>query len=173
MQNFIDAVRANDPKILTCDILEGHLSAALPHLANISYRVGHQLRFDPKAERFEDDKKADALLIRDGGYRKGFEIPEVVHLEINSEPPVPTPKSGLCEDNSALGVGGRAAGSSSHHFFPLGVCGDQLLVEPQRLPRDAGPGKLPLDADAAPSPPSTGASAGIVEQHVDRRRQIA
>jgi predicted dehydrogenase len=76
MQNFVDAVRANDPKLLTCDILEGHLSAALPHLANISYRVGHQLRFDPKNERFEDDKKADALLNRDGGYRKGFEIPK-------------------------------------------------------------------------------------------------
>jgi len=76
MQNFVDAVRANDPKILTCDIVEGHLSAALPHLANISYRVGHQLRFDPKTERFEDDKKADALLNRDGGYRKGFEIPK-------------------------------------------------------------------------------------------------
>jgi predicted dehydrogenase len=76
MQNFVDAVRANDPKLLNCDILEGHLSAALPHLANISYRVGHQLRFDPKTERFEDDKKADALLNRDGGYRKGFEVPK-------------------------------------------------------------------------------------------------
>jgi predicted dehydrogenase len=75
-QNFIDAIRANDPKILKCDIMEGHLSSTLPHLANISYRVGHQLRFDPKSERFEDDKKADALLNRDGGYRKGFEIPK-------------------------------------------------------------------------------------------------
>ena len=32
-QNFIDAIRANDPKMLTCDILEGHLSSTLPHLA--------------------------------------------------------------------------------------------------------------------------------------------
>jgi len=76
MQNFVDAIRADDPKLLACDIVEGHLSAALPHLANISYRVGHQLRFDPKTERFDDDKKADALLNRDGGYRKGFEIPK-------------------------------------------------------------------------------------------------
>ena len=74
--NFIDAIRANDPKILTCEILEGHYSSTLPHLANISYRVGHALRFDGKAEKFEDDKKADALLNRDGGYRKGFEIPK-------------------------------------------------------------------------------------------------
>mgnify|MGYP003694203479 CR=1 FL=1 len=40
-QNFVDAIRANDPKMLTCDIMEGHLSSTLPHLANISYRVGH------------------------------------------------------------------------------------------------------------------------------------
>jgi hypothetical protein len=73
-QNFIDAIRANDAKVLTCDILEGHLSSALPHFANISYRVGHSLVFDGKSERFVDDKKADALLTRE--YRKGFEIPK-------------------------------------------------------------------------------------------------
>ncbi len=73
-QNFVDAIRANDPKILTCDINEGHLSATLPHLANISYLVGHSLVFDGKTETFKDDKKADALLTRD--YRKGFEVPK-------------------------------------------------------------------------------------------------
>jgi predicted dehydrogenase len=73
-QNFIDAIRANDPKKLTCDVLEGHLSSALPHLANISYRVGRALTFDGKSERFVDDKKADQLLTRE--YRKGFEIPK-------------------------------------------------------------------------------------------------
>jgi len=73
-QNFIDAIRANDPKKLTCDILEGHLSATLPHLANISYQVGHGLTFDGKTERFVDDKKADVLLTRE--YRKGFEVPK-------------------------------------------------------------------------------------------------
>src|SRR5437763_15347494 len=72
-QNFIDAIRANDPKVLTCDVLEGHLSAALPHLGNISYQVGRQLQFDGKAEKFVDDKQADRLLTRE--YRKGFEIP--------------------------------------------------------------------------------------------------
>ena len=73
-QNFVDAIRAGDPKLLTCDILEGHLSATLPHLANISYLVGHSLVFDGKTETFKDDKKADALLTRE--YRKGFEIPK-------------------------------------------------------------------------------------------------
>ena len=73
-QNFIDAIRANDPKLLTCNALEGHLSSSLPHLANISYRVGRGLEFDPKAEKFVNDKEADKLLTRE--YRKGFEIPK-------------------------------------------------------------------------------------------------
>jgi predicted dehydrogenase len=71
-QNFVDAVRAGDPKVLTCDILEGHLSATLPHLANIAYRVGRTLTFDGKTERFVNDGEADRLLTRE--YRAGFEI---------------------------------------------------------------------------------------------------
>ena len=73
-QNFVDAIRANDPKILTCDILEGHLSSTLPHLANVSYLVGDTVRFDPKTESVKDNKKANDLLTRE--YRKGFEVPK-------------------------------------------------------------------------------------------------
>ncbi len=72
--NFIDAIRKNDPKILTCDALEGHLSSSLPHLANIAYRVGRQLQFDGQKEQFVNDKEADKYLTRE--YRKGFEIPK-------------------------------------------------------------------------------------------------
>lgn len=72
--NFVDAIRAGDPKLLTCDVLEGHMSSTLPHLANISYRVGRSLQFDGKSEKFVNDKEADKLLTRE--YRKGFEIKE-------------------------------------------------------------------------------------------------
>ena len=71
-QNFIDAIRADNPKLLTCDINEGHLSSALPQLANIAYRTGRQLAFDSQAEKFVNDKDADRLLSRE--YRKGFEV---------------------------------------------------------------------------------------------------
>jgi hypothetical protein len=74
--NFIAGIRANDPKVLTCDILEGHLSSTLPHLANISYRVGDAILFDGKTETVKDNKKANELLTRESGYRKGFEIPK-------------------------------------------------------------------------------------------------
>jgi hypothetical protein len=73
-QNFVDAIRANDATRLNSGILDGHLSSALPHLANIAYRVGHSLTFDGRTETFVDDKKADQLLTRE--YRKGFEIPK-------------------------------------------------------------------------------------------------
>jgi predicted dehydrogenase len=74
LQNFVDAIRAGDPKMLACDGFEGHLSSTLPHLANISYRVGRALTFDGATETFADDKEADRLLTRE--YRKGFEIPK-------------------------------------------------------------------------------------------------
>ena len=82
-QNFIDAIRAGDPKVLTCDVLEGHLSSSLPHLGNISYRVGRALTFDGKTERFVDDKQADRLLTRE--YRKGFEIPNSFGVGSNDQ----------------------------------------------------------------------------------------
>jgi predicted dehydrogenase len=73
-QNFVDALRAGDPKILTCDILEGHLSSVLPHLANIAYLTKQSLEFDGTTETFRNNKDADKLLTRE--YRKGFEVPD-------------------------------------------------------------------------------------------------
>ena len=39
-ENFVRAVRARASKLLNADILDGHLSSALCHLGNISYRRG-------------------------------------------------------------------------------------------------------------------------------------
>jgi predicted dehydrogenase len=41
MGNFLKAVRAGNPALQNAPILEGHLSSALCHTGNISYRVGH------------------------------------------------------------------------------------------------------------------------------------
>jgi predicted dehydrogenase len=72
-RNFVDAIRAGDPKLLNSDATEGHYSCALFQLGNISYRLGRALTFDGKSETFVDDKKADRMLTRD--YRKGFDLP--------------------------------------------------------------------------------------------------
>jgi predicted dehydrogenase len=74
--NFIRAVRANDPAMLTCPIEAGYISSALPALANISYRLDRKLSFDPGQERFVGDKPADRMLSRD--YRSPYLLPKVV-----------------------------------------------------------------------------------------------
>ena len=75
-QNWIAAVRSRKPGDLTAEIEEGHLSSSLAHLANIAYRTGRTLRFDPKAERFQDDDEANRLLTRP--YRAPYVVPQAV-----------------------------------------------------------------------------------------------
>jgi predicted dehydrogenase len=67
-QNFLECIRGSQ-KSLNADVMAGHLSAALVHLANIGARVGRMLRFDPAAERIANDPEADAMLRRK--YREG------------------------------------------------------------------------------------------------------
>jgi predicted dehydrogenase len=62
--NFARAVRSGNPKDLNCDIAEGHLSAALCHLANISYKLGAETPFDRDITCFTDCKEAAAALGR-------------------------------------------------------------------------------------------------------------
>ena len=72
--NFIAAVRSRRHEDLNCDIEQGHLSAALCHLANISYRTGRSLRFDPAKETILNDADASKLLTRE--YRAPFTLPD-------------------------------------------------------------------------------------------------
>jgi len=44
-------VRSRKRETLTADVEQGHFSAALCHLANISYRTGRKLEFDPATEK--------------------------------------------------------------------------------------------------------------------------
>lgn len=74
--NFIAAVRSRKVEDLTCDIEEGHLSAALCHLANISYRTRQSLRFDSNKETFTGSDAANKLLTRE--YRAPYTIPDPV-----------------------------------------------------------------------------------------------
>ena len=74
--NFIDSVRSGKKEDLNCNIEEGAMSTALPHLANISYRLGRTLTFDGKKERFVSDGQADKMLTRN--YRKPYAVPDRV-----------------------------------------------------------------------------------------------
>ncbi len=72
-QNFIDSIRSR--KNPNGDIEQGHYSANLVHLANLSYRVGKkQLYFDGK--KITNLEEANSL--NKQNYRRGFEMPKNV-----------------------------------------------------------------------------------------------
>jgi predicted dehydrogenase len=74
VDNFVSCIRTREKS--HADIEEGHTSATLCHIANISYRLGNRtLHFDPATERF-DDKDANQYLRR--SYRAPWVMPEKV-----------------------------------------------------------------------------------------------
>lgn len=59
------------------NIVQGHLSASLEHLANIAHRSGNQkLAFDGKAEKFVNNQDANQYLKAAG--RKQYRMPDEV-----------------------------------------------------------------------------------------------
>ena len=73
--NFINCI--HDRKRPNADAEEGHISAALCHMANISYRVGNRkLMFDSAQEDFAGDHEANQYLKRT--YREPWVMPENV-----------------------------------------------------------------------------------------------
>ena len=75
-QNFIDCVKSRDKSKLNAEVAIGVQSANLVHLANASYRVGKELKFDEKTLTFPGEKEATALLTRK--YRAPYIVPEKV-----------------------------------------------------------------------------------------------
>jgi predicted dehydrogenase len=76
IRNFTQAIRSRNPAELHAPPLELHLSCALPHLANISYRLGRELRFDHKTETIPGDQEANRLLRH--GHRAPYIVPDRV-----------------------------------------------------------------------------------------------
>jgi len=78
-QNFVDCVISRKKEDLNAPIEEGHLSCALVHLANASYRLKRTVNFNPDTQQVIGDEEA-AELVRDGGrgYRAPFTVPEEV-----------------------------------------------------------------------------------------------
>ncbi len=78
-KNFIDCVVSRNKADLHAPIEEGHISCGLVHLANVSYRLGRTINFNPETQQVIGDEEADVLL-RDGdrGYRQPFVVPQDV-----------------------------------------------------------------------------------------------
>jgi len=61
--NWISAVRSRRWQDLHGEVLEGHLSSALCHLANISYRMGENRPFEPRQNVFGDSANAQNTMV--------------------------------------------------------------------------------------------------------------
>ncbi len=62
--NFVEAVRSRDYTKLNGEILEGHLSSALCHLGNISYRMGAPVTASELTGKLKDDAVASETIDR-------------------------------------------------------------------------------------------------------------
>jgi predicted dehydrogenase len=62
--NFIKAVRSRKHEDLNADILDGHLSSALCHIGNISYRLGAPATVSEMVKKFDGDAEALETLDR-------------------------------------------------------------------------------------------------------------
>ncbi len=66
--NFLAAVRSHKVSDLNADILEGHYSAALVHLANASIRLGGKVPFKPRPETLTATPEMTDVLERTESY---------------------------------------------------------------------------------------------------------
>jgi hypothetical protein len=72
----LESIQEKREGALNCDIIDGFYSSSLPQLANISYRLGRELKFMGDYEKFVNDPEADAMLTR--VYRKPYVISDEV-----------------------------------------------------------------------------------------------
>ncbi len=109
--NFVRAVRNRNPGDLNADILEGHLSSALCHLGNVSYRLGTTDAPDRTKAVFADDKAAAETLGR-----------TLEHLKANKLDPAALP----------LRVGRRLAVEPTKEVFVGDKEADAMLARDYR-----------------------------------------
>ncbi|MDP2996435.1 MAG: gfo/Idh/MocA family oxidoreductase, partial [Bryobacterales bacterium] len=74
--NFLDVMRSRKRSDQIAEIEEGAISTMLVHLANISYRVGRTLYFDPETYTCKGDAEANAMFTRTR-YRAPYVVPKL------------------------------------------------------------------------------------------------
>ncbi len=114
--NFLTAVRSRKAEDLNADILEGHLSSALCHLGNISYRLGEQ------ASVADVKKKLASLKTNDDAVATFDRVTD--HLKAND----------LDLDKVRLGFGAELAFDPVKETFKSNEAADQMLTRKYREP---------------------------------------
>ena len=117
-RNFIAAVRNRRRSDLNADILEGHYSSALCHLANISYRLGENVAFNPRTRVFADNRDATDALER---------------MEAHLSGPAPG-GNGLQLNNLQLRVGPRLTIDAAAESITGNEAASRMLFRQYRAP---------------------------------------
>jgi predicted dehydrogenase len=73
IQNFLECMRTR--KLPNAHVEAGHRATSLCHMVNMCRDLGRRLKWDPKAEKFQNDEEANRLLARTR--RKGYELPRI------------------------------------------------------------------------------------------------
>ena len=114
--NFLQAVRSRKHEDLHADILEGHLSSALCHLGNISYRLGKQLSVDEVKEQLKGVSSPEHLQDTYGRFTQ--------HLQDNK----------LDLGTTKLSLGAKLAIDTANERFIDNPAADALLTREYRAP---------------------------------------
>ncbi len=74
-QNFVDAIKKNDPSILNTPIASGSVAAINAQMGNIAYKTGRKLYWDASKGLFRDNVEANKLV--KATYHNEWQVPRV------------------------------------------------------------------------------------------------
>ena len=74
LQNFIEAIRENDPQKVNCSIKDGALVAKVAQMGNISYRSGEKLFWNAASEVFTNSRVNEDYVTNK--YHNGYSLPK-------------------------------------------------------------------------------------------------
>jgi predicted dehydrogenase len=73
-QNFVEAIKANDPSMLNTHISSGSVAAINAQMGNIAYRTGRKVYWDAENGIFKDDPEASRMI--KAVYHNGWQLPQ-------------------------------------------------------------------------------------------------
>jgi hypothetical protein len=74
-QNFVEAIKANDPSMLNTHITSGSVAAINAQMGNIAYRTGRKVFWDAAKGSFKNDTEANKMI--KASYHNDWKIPTV------------------------------------------------------------------------------------------------
>jgi predicted dehydrogenase len=74
-QNFVDAIKNNQPESLHCSIQAGAHVATVAQMGNIAYRTGSRLTWNKATGKFTDEKVNAEYLMKQ--YHNGYSLPKI------------------------------------------------------------------------------------------------